>query len=213
MEGDLLTRSVDPEEVVKTALDWAVSRLLNAFGTGLHALPPEGEATVMTRFGEAVLEREALRFAVRRVYSECMPAGEVASSCAETLKHAQALHADGERAALTEERLNGMRSIWSCLSPGRMHRDDAVAAGSKLIGTLPFKVSQAFLTNAAWETFGCLMAGLGSGLPPRYFLLMIEADFTPLPFQVSLADANSLKEGCASLQAYAELIERRLRLP
>lgn len=213
MEGDLLTRSVNPEETVDTALDWAVSRLLNAFGTGLHDLPPEGEAAVATRFGEATLGREALRLAVRRVYSECMPSGEVAACCAETLKHVDALHGEGEHAVLTEDRYQGLRSVWSCLCPGRMYRDDAVTAGSKLVGILPFEVSQAFLTNAAWETFGCLMAGLGGGLPRRYFFFTLEADFAFLPMRVSLADAVALKEDCASLPAYAELIERQLRLP
>ena len=213
MEGDLLTRSVTPEEAVDTALDWAVSRLLNTFGTGLHALPPEGVTAVTTRFGEATLEREALRSAVRRIYSACMPSGEISACCAETLKHAEALHGEGEGSVLTEERYEGLRTVWSCLCPGRMYRDDAVTAGRILVGLLPFEVSQAFLTNAAWETFGCLMAGLGGGLPRRYFFFMLDADFAVLPIPVSLADATALKEDCSSLPEYAELIERQLRLP
>jgi hypothetical protein len=213
MDGDFFTRSGTAEEAVTTVLDWAVSKLLNTFGTGLHTLPSDGRIAVTTRFGEATLDIETLRSAVRSVYSECMPPREMLACCAETLLHADALCQDGEGAILSKVRFGGLRSVWSCLSPDRMNRDDALSAGLRLEGVLPFKVSQAFLKIASWETFGCLMAGLGGGLPRHYFLFMLEAEFTALPIPVSVAKAKALREECASLPAYGQLIERLLRTP
>ncbi|MCV9964959.1 hypothetical protein OIU34_23985 [Pararhizobium sp. BT-229] len=212
MEDNAFFTDTDPpEERVASALEWAASRLANSLGVGWYLLPPDGEGVVRTMFGEAPLSRESLRSAVKRIYSVSVEAGVVPGMCAATLEQAEALAPDDPPFLLTQEVLDGLGPIWSYLSPGLLDHDKGLAAGRTLVGVLPFEVPRPFLANAAWATFDCLMAGLGGGLPRRYFLFMMNAEFEVLPTPIKAAEVTALKEACASLPEYGRAIERILR--
>lgn len=207
------TDTSPPEERVEAALEWAASRLANSLGIGWYSLPAEGECMVGTRFGEATLSREALRSAVMRIYAASVEADAVCSRCAATLEQAEGMVMvpDENHALLTDDVYEGLAAIWSYLRPGLLDRDKGLAAGRAITGVLPFPVPLPFLANAAWATFDCLMAGLGGGVPRRYFLFMLEAEIDALPKTVTVADVTTLKESCRLLPEYGRTIERILR--
>jgi hypothetical protein len=196
---------------VNSALDLAASRLATSLGTGWHLLPDEGDVAVATRVGEATIGRDILRSAVRRLYSCLVSPGSVEALCAESLAHAKGMVRESGPSVLTEAGFEGLASIWSYLSPGRASRDEMVEAGRTLGELLSPSFPESFLTNAAWEAHGCLMACLGGGLPRPYFFFVLAAEFSPLPMPVAAEEAAALMDACLGLPDYGRLIEHVLR--
>jgi hypothetical protein len=87
-----------------------------------------------------------------------------------------------------------------------------VEAGRTLRGLHSNPVRESFLTNAAWEAHGCLMACLGGSLPHRYFFFLLEADFSDTPMNVTAEQAVVLRNDCLDLPAYGQEIEATLRI-
>jgi hypothetical protein len=200
-------------ERVGKALDLAAARLATSFGSGWHLLPEEGEISVMTRAGAATIGRDSLRLAVCRLYTRLVKPGTIEALCARSLEEAESLVREGGTVTMTTERIESLASIWSYLSPSRVCLDDMVDAGKALSGLHDHSARESFLTNAAWEVHGCLMAVLGGGyIPMRYSFFLFEADIATKPINISAEYAVVLRNDCLDLPAYAREIEAVLRV-
>ncbi|MCS4089387.1 hypothetical protein [Rhizobium sp. BK176] len=202
----------DHERVCR-ALDLAAARLATSFGSGWHLLPETGEVSVSTRAGTASIGRDSLRSAVRGLYTSLVEPGTIEALCALSLDEAESLVREGGTVSLTEDRLERLASVWSYLSPGRVSLDEMVKAGGTLRALHSHPVRESFLTNAAWEAHGCLMAVLGGGsLPARYSLFLFEADIGSKPISIPADHAIVLRNDCLELPDYGREIEAVLRL-
>jgi hypothetical protein len=209
---DVEPDALSHRERVSRAVDLAATRLATSFGSGWHLLPEQGAVSVMSRAGAATIGPDILRSAVRGLYTCLVDPGIIEALSDRSLDEAEGMVREGGTVALTTDRFERLASISSYLSPGRVSIEDMVTGGQTLRGLHDRPARESFLTNAAWETHGYLMACLGGSLPPRYSFFVLEAELGIQPMDVTAEDAVVLRNDCLDLPAYGREIDAFFRI-
>ena len=208
---DYPLKSCDDPGRVAFALDVAAARLAFSLGTPWHHVS-DRERRQDTAAGTAVFSRPALKSAVKRMAAVALPAKITLARTSVTVKHLAELALEDRPSITTDERLDGVLSAWRLLSPGRVDLDIATVAGLE-IGTF-FGRSPApttFLSNAAWETLGCLLSAVGGSLPGHYAHFCATTSFgDKLPVAVSAATVKALTAESERLVSFALAVETAL---